>query len=236
MAVYACSDLHGQKELFTKIKAFLKPDDIVFFLGDAADRGSAGWEMIKALHQDSRFICLRGNHEDMLIKAAQSYYPDERIGHGFSLLASNGGRVTFYDMTNDHWGEQWINHIKKDAFHAEYINSQQQTVLLSHAGFTPYADESGNIEFPEPNDLIWSRDHFWDDWDEGAFPKVVVVHGHTPIPYLAEDLRLKRDMSFDAPLWYADNHKVCIDSAAFATGMCFLLDLDTWEHHIFTED
>ena len=38
MSMYACSDLHGMKELYLKIKDFLKPEDKVFFLGDAGDR------------------------------------------------------------------------------------------------------------------------------------------------------------------------------------------------------
>ena len=40
MAVYACSDLHGTMFLYKQIKNFLEPNDIVYFLGDAGDRGS----------------------------------------------------------------------------------------------------------------------------------------------------------------------------------------------------
>ena len=38
MANYVCSDLHGYLELYKKIKNFIKPEDTVFFLGDAGDR------------------------------------------------------------------------------------------------------------------------------------------------------------------------------------------------------
>ena len=38
MANYVCSDLHGYLELYKKIKSFIKPEDTVFFLGDAGDR------------------------------------------------------------------------------------------------------------------------------------------------------------------------------------------------------
>ena len=31
MATYACTDLHGQKDLLVKIQKFLQPDDVVFF-------------------------------------------------------------------------------------------------------------------------------------------------------------------------------------------------------------
>lgn len=39
MAVYALSDLHGYLDLYKQIKEFLKPEDKVYFLGDAGDRG-----------------------------------------------------------------------------------------------------------------------------------------------------------------------------------------------------
>ena len=39
MSVYAVSDLHGQLELYFKIKDFLKPEDYVYCLGDCGDRG-----------------------------------------------------------------------------------------------------------------------------------------------------------------------------------------------------
>lgn len=39
MATYACSDLHGRLDLLKQIQDFLQPDDTVYFLGDAGDRG-----------------------------------------------------------------------------------------------------------------------------------------------------------------------------------------------------
>ena len=55
MSMYACSDLHGMKELYLKIKDFLKPEDKVFFLGDAGDSGPQSWELIKLIFQDDPF-------------------------------------------------------------------------------------------------------------------------------------------------------------------------------------
>ena len=42
MAAYAFTDLHGQYEFWKQIKEFCQPDDKLYFLGDAADRGSDG--------------------------------------------------------------------------------------------------------------------------------------------------------------------------------------------------
>ena len=49
MAVYACSDLHGCMKFYKEIKKMLQPEDKVFFLGDAGDRGPEPWETIQAI-------------------------------------------------------------------------------------------------------------------------------------------------------------------------------------------
>ena len=69
MSVYALGDLHGHYEIYEKVKAMLKPEDTVYFLGDAGDRGPDSWKCIKAIYDDPQFIYIKGNHEDMLVKA-----------------------------------------------------------------------------------------------------------------------------------------------------------------------
>ena len=66
MAIYACSDLHGNWELWLEIKKFLKPEDKMFFLGDAADRGDSGWTILKEMLNDKRITYIAGNHDIML--------------------------------------------------------------------------------------------------------------------------------------------------------------------------
>lgn len=240
MAVYACTDLHGRKDLLDKILEFLQPDDKVYFLGDAADRGKDGWEMIKIILNDNRFVYLKGNHEDMLVNAAKEYRKWTAKGDHFSHLCMNGGKQTFYDMVED---EGWWNVIQRldqlptFAYHG---NDLGYNIFLSHAGFTPWRDEDdGSVYIPEDEDLIWNRDHYLEDHsDEELYPNAIAVHGHTPIPYIMDDLRLPDpgDLIDAGPLWYAHRHKVCLDCAAFATGAAFLLDLDTFDYHTFTVD
>ena len=92
MSVYALSDLHGNEILFNKILNFLAPNDKVYFLGDAADRGKAGVRLIKQIYEDPRFIYVKGNHEDMLIKAMEEFCSEHEKGETFRLLAYNGGK------------------------------------------------------------------------------------------------------------------------------------------------
>ena len=66
---FACSDLHGMLPFFEQICEMLESDDIVYFLGDAGDRGPEPWETIKRIAEHPQFIYLKGNHEDMLVRA-----------------------------------------------------------------------------------------------------------------------------------------------------------------------
>ena len=73
----------------------------------------------------------------------------------------------------------------------------------------------------------------------------LVVHGHTPIPFLIKDINefceffegsaenyIWEDWDGGA-LWYCNNHKICIDCGAAWYDCCVLLDLDTLDEHIF---
>jgi calcineurin-like phosphoesterase family protein len=232
MAVYACSDLHGQRALFDEIKKMLNPEDTVYFLGDAADRGDDGWEMIKEIYKDSRFIYLKGNHEDMLVNAAKDYYyKDITCGYNFNLLCYNGGLKTFEDMTLDPFGKDWIEVIDKLPLIATYINAIGDEIILSHAGFTPSVDRT-----PYDNDLLWDREHFLDDWDDDNFFNTVIIHGHTPTAHIACNVLVNREEILNlkpGAFWYKAGCRKCgIDQGSAYTNTALLLDLDTYEEHI----
>lgn len=234
MSTYACSDLHGMLHFYKAIKDILKPEDIVYFLGDAGDRGPHPWECIKTILDDPQFIYLKGNHEDMLVRAMGHGY-----GSAFALLRSNGGKKTYEAaMAEPEWAK-WKARLAELPDKAVYVNTQGETVYLTHAGFTPKTDHQGQLRWMWTEDLIWDRDHFLDAWPEDEiFEKAIVVHGHTPIPYLLEDIDPAYQMGEIEPgaLWYAGGKKCCIDCGAVFTGFCVLLNLDTWDEEVFCSD
>ena len=71
--VYACSDLHGMYKLWKQIENYLQEDDRLIFLGDAADRGTDGIQIMVELLADPRVTYLKGNHEDMMVKVCLEY-------------------------------------------------------------------------------------------------------------------------------------------------------------------
>ena len=245
MSVYACSDLHGMKQLYDAIKESLKPEDKVFFLGDAGDRGPEPWETIKAILDDPQFIYIKGNHEDMLCHVLSGYLdcgcPDY---HDIHLLSSNGGGETFDQAIADPRVREICDKLWKLPLIKEYKRATGERVVLSHAGFTPWKEEffaddetKRDIIFhrPKRDDLLWDRDHFLDEWTKEDCVDCFIVHGHTPVPYLLEDIDpacLMPDVEPGA-LIYADGRKVCVDCGAVFTGYCVLLDLDTWEEKVF---
>ncbi len=231
MAVYACSDLHGMLHFYKVIKNKLQPEDIVYFLGDAGDRGPHPWECIKTILDDPQFIYIKGNHEDMLVNAMGKGY-----GRQYNLLRSNGGKHTYEQaMAEPNW-TQWRTRLKDLPDKALYTNIQGEDIYLSHAGFTPDLNADGEITWVWGEDLIWSRDHFFDKWPEHEkFQKAIVVHGHTPIPFLLDEIDPAYQMGEIKPgaLWYSDSKKCCIDCGAVFTGYYVLLNLDTWEEEVF---
>lgn len=221
MAVYACADLHGNLNLYKQIKAFLKPEDIVYFLGDATDRGDEPWKLAKMIYTDNQFIYIKGNHEDMLVSAGREFYEFGFIGLDTQHLYSNGGERTFEQWLEEDYKKEWLNCLDKLPLQKTYVNKDGFEIILTHAGFTPGSYQEMN--------LLWDRSHFNDEWWNGSrLAKVIIVHGHTPIYYMSEEEEVE-----PGAYWYCDNHKINIDNGTYATGFTCLLDLDTFDEHIF---
>ena len=240
---FAVADLHGMLNLYQQIKNFIKPEDKVYYLGDMGDRGTDCWETVKAIMNDSQFKVIMGNHEDMLIKSMKAWYklPLERKDiidstEEVSLLRYNGGQPTFdgWLMENEDEKFKWFRRLKVLPYHLEYTNKSNKKIYMSHAGFTPFKYDS----FPDNEDLIWDRSHYLYGWYFEAPDDIIIIHGHTPIPYIIDEHCRFNHSSCDVlnlPMayWYADNHKCCIDNGAFYFKCTVLLDLDTFEEHKF---
>lgn len=218
---YVITDLHGMYDFYPKIKEKLKPDDIVYCLGDCTDRGHSGWRLLKAIIDDPQFILLKGNHEDMLVKAVRRNYSD------YKLLKMNGGRITYFDCCEDEEKDKYLDTIEQLPLSAMVVFAEtERTFVLSHAGFTPYKSEYAEVS--EEN-LLWDRYHCHD----GKSPKeeyndYIIVHGHTPIQYLIDNAK---EMKFE-PYYYFDNQKICLDTGAYATGKLLLFCLDNMTYEV----
>ena len=222
---YAFTDVHGRYELWRQIKEYCDDSDIIYFLGDACDRGDDGIKIMRELFLDKRVIYLKGNHEEFI----EDIGAEIAEGHYFSshLWRMNGGFQTLNDFEKLSESSQlyFIRKIMKLNLTAEYINKKGQKILLSHAGYTP------TLEPLEKESYYWDRSHFGDEWPSGdKYKNTYIIYGHTPVDYLRLSLQ-KICMSFtqekrDTPIYYCDGHKIDLDLASFDSGRIALFDLD----------
>ena len=256
--VYCSSDWHGCGQIGRMVLKYLKPNDILYFLGDAVDRGPDGIELFQALINDPRVIFLKGNHEEMMSKAIPYIWADIAEGlyypNGYNAWYENGGRITansFYSMKKEE-----VFNIKKKIdqmpLETTYISPNGHTVILEHAGYTP------DITCPigKHKNPLWDREHFNDNWSSLEKNKnLYLVHGHTPVQYLRftygyngsipltkEEIKIKYswwedDCHYDPKIIkYCDGHKFNIDLCTIVSNKIALLDLDTFKTIYFYKE
>lgn len=241
MAVYAVADLHGRLDLFRQIQTFLNDSDKLYVIGDVIDRGPEPWKLLKAVLKDPRCTLMKGNHEDMCYYGMKEILHGDYFGDYGSVWFRNGGDVTFSKLIEDENFTAFLPVLKGLILEINYTNQDGTKIILNHSGFyTP------SKEKPSADDLIWDRkqykNYFNHDWDGPE--DVIIVHGHTPIPLIVKEYEKMKKIAThpenfkpfdyeDGALWYADNHKVNIDTGAVWTNQTVVLDLDTFDEHIF---
>ena len=220
MAIYALSDMHGEIELWRQIQEFLTDEDTLVFLGDAADRGPEGLQVLQEMLKDERVVFLRGNHEQNIIE----YYKDPDDHEFLRDWFTDGGYLTWLSFTSLPSQRQadLYQKLQNLPLHATYINKEGMRIKLSHSGFTPEIEDDAKYtyQFELLNKYVYNRKHLEESWvncGEIDF----IVHGHTPTGIMDAESR-------GQVLLHCDGHKINIDTGATFTGVAALLDLDTF--------
>lgn len=244
--IFALADLHGQYQMWQKIKGFLNSDDKIYFLGDAIDRGQYGYELMRDLLTDNRIIYIKGNHEQMMEDALREIQRQDGayVGEAFQLWSWNGCSPTINAWAEHGAMYDWIHVLHEMPFEETYINKSGKEICMCHAGFTPGAKSPWNYE------LVWNREHVYNEIpEEYRDCHLIVVHGHTPTFHLMMDFdELNRELvhfysdkdnvkmipqheytEVDGAVFYGNGTKIDIDCGCFFTGHAVLLDLDTFE-------
>lgn len=222
---YVISDIHGCLDLFERMleRIHFSDQDLLFFLGDAADRGPAGIEVIRKLMHSPNMICLLGNHEDMFRTAARSYGKklnwEERAAYRRSFLnwtERNGGLVTWkaYLQLPDRERQEILAWMEGLPCWYE-ITLEGRSFLLAHAGVGAYEPEKD----PEDcvlHDFIWERM----DYSLRYYENKYLVTGHTPT------LMISRR---SAGRIYRRSGHIAIDCGAVYTGTLGCICLETLE-------
>ena len=222
---YAFTDLHGMYNLWEQIRDYCDETDTLIFLGDACDRGEDGIKIMKELLKDPRVIYLKGNHEDIFVTVASELL--EKDFKNFFWWISNGGQNTINQfLALDNKSQKWLlnelNNLQKTM---TYINTAGKEIFLSHAGCRPGLTEEEMVLLGHSKDpYIWDRKHIEYSWpEEEKYQNLYIVHGHTP----TQTLRDSFSVNIIAIEKYADEHKIDLDVASFASYSIALFDLDT---------
>lgn len=198
MATLAVSDIHGHLapllDLLAQLEEVVTSADTVVFLGDYIDRGPDSKQCIDAILEfadraPAEVICLRGNHEDWLLKTRSnhrrhswlfgmkafatigSYSPEaERIireaMRASGLLVYSGHQDLPYDAFFDAMPESHTAF-----FSGLALSFQNQDCICTHAGLDPsvaaLSDQTAEA-------LVWGHPAFL----SGYQGEPTVVYGH----------------------------------------------------------
>lgn len=228
MGAYAVSDLHGCYKQWKQIQSFCGPNDRIFVLGDCIDRSFDGFKTLKSVLNDSRTVLLCGNHEDMMANALHEDMHDDWDMEGYRWF-SNGGRSTYDSWQEDGRNFQWISVIKNLPLWAKYTNTDGKEIIMTHSGVVP--KRGYDISSCSRKALLWDRTSLRDTrWHRSE--NEIFIHGHTPIAIMPQfegkDIEIE-----PGAFWYCNGHKCNLDNGGVWTGNICLLDLDTFDEHIF---
>ena len=183
---YAIGDVHGCLEQLQRLLELCEQDaasqkSTFIFLGDYIYRGPDSRGVIEFLMNLQKWspdeiICLRGNHEDLLLAALQG--EDAEL----SWLA-NGADATLHSYKASRASDLPAPHI--DWIRSLSLFHDEGRRLFVHAGVHP--DRPLNQQ--RSRDLLWIREPFLSsDKDFGR----LIVHGHTPLKSGMPDLKSNR--------------------------------------------
>jgi serine/threonine protein phosphatase 1 len=181
---FAIGDIHGcldkLQHLIRDIPAD-RIDDTLVFIGDYIDRSSGGSDVVDyvlGLRQVYRkVICLRGNHESMLMRYLQGVDEDMYLANGGMLTLKAYG-ISRLDAPRARKAKIPPEHLRFFESLLPYYETDQ--FIFVHAGLLPgipIADQA-------IHDLLWVRQAFIDaDYDFGK--RVVFGHTHFNVPLVA---------------------------------------------------
>ena len=264
--IFAFSDIHGMWDLYKAIMDYCHeqdPEYSLIFLGDAIDRGSDGYQIMKELLDNPKVVYLKGNHEDMFTKAAREIkhffsFKDANIEKIHEVLNAcryfdykyveiqdslgNGGLTTLTDWILDGMPMDIVERIEK----LPLTFSTDIYDFCHAAGIYKTFKEAADAEYDGKevdqytrDSLLWSRSAFEYGWE----PNHTVIYGHTPVPYLLEDLHVKWDKSKNVePYKYVGKinptmtgAKIDMDTGAAFTGIAYVLNVLTMKAYGFKD-
>ena len=218
LITYAIGDVHGCLDPLTALVDLCmrhcagRPMRLVF-LGDYIDRGPDSRGVIDRLRKLQSempgVVCLRGNHEALLLEAVET--DDE----GMWLLNGAVQTLQSYGVTE----AAALPQDDVDWLAALPLFFDDGRRFFAHAGVNPAIA----LDRQDESDLLWIREPFLSsDRDYGR----LIVHGHTPLKTARPDLHRNR-LNLDTAAVYGGRLTAGVFSSVKTWPMAFLHDAQT---------
>jgi serine/threonine protein phosphatase 1 len=199
MRTFVIGDIHGRCAQLLNLLDMLPRDenvDTLVFLGDLVDRGADAPGCVDQVMKmqranPERVICLRGNHEQMLLDFVEGW-------NNIWLTPVTGGERTFEQYTgksvtvDSHKDLAEMRLLFENAIPSEHLDFLHQTPFYHEDEFAIYVhaglDEGKHPSESSKQSLLWMRDM---DFYKNYRGKPCLF-GHTPTPLLPLRGRLGR--------------------------------------------
>lgn len=198
MKTFVIADLHGRFDLLEKAirKIKRKQAKRLIFLGDYADRGPQSREVIETLirlSSDECVVCLKGNHEDIMLQACSN-------SGKWGWWNINGGSATLLSYGHPRVGKVDLSVVPQS--HLIWVKSlplyhMDNHRIYVHAGVDP--NSSAPLAERSEEELTWM---IYKDGEHRGVGGFHVVHGH----HQHEDgpLLLEGRTNLDTGAFYTD--------------------------------
>jgi len=154
----AIGDIHGCSRAFDALllAVQIEPEDQLVTLGDYVDRGpdSRGvLDRVIALHKQGRMVCLRGNHEIMMLQARRSF-------DSLKFWLAVGGREAA-ESYGGHGLIDWLRHVPDE--HWDFLENGCADWYETESHFFVHANVSPDLPLAEqPSTMLhWENFNIW---------------------------------------------------------------------------
>lgn len=169
--IFVIGDVHGCAATLRRLveaQLLPVPGDRIYLLGDLIDRGPDSKGVLDFILELRGFgltvISIRGNHEDMFLRADDHY--------NFEIWVSNGGLATLASFQADGPGD--IPHRYRELLASLPLYIQLDDFILVHAGL----NFEHSTPFDDTHAMLWTRSQFVDRKPIGGRR---LICGHTPV-------------------------------------------------------
>lgn len=185
MRLFCITDIHGNAKTFQELlrRIDLQTTDTLYLLGDYVDRGPRSKEVLDTIfdliERGFSVICLKGNHEEMLLKSQT----DKEVFWSWHQHGGKEALQSFGVSTPNEIPEKYRSFMR----YLPTYHLVDTRFALVHAGFDPESTDPYN----DTKSHLWIRYWNTDDYEAGWLDDRIIIHGHTPIlnTEIEEDVR-----------------------------------------------